>query len=50
MSIVISRVCPDDAAARVAATTPDAGPDKIVSIGRSRAVLILNEPPFEAVM
>jgi len=40
-------VCP---AATDAATTPDAGPDRIVSIGRCRAVSMLSVPPLLLVM
>ena len=33
-----------------AATTPDAGPDRMVSIGRRRAVAMLSVPPLLLVM
>ena len=37
-------------ATHVAATSPEAGPERTVSMGRSRAVSMLSVPPFEAVM
>ena len=50
MSRVIRRWCGVPSAARAAATTPDAGPDSTVSIGRARAVRSATVPPLEVVM
>ena len=50
MSKVMMRGVPVAAASRLAAITPEAGPDSRVSTGRARAVARLSVPPFEAVM
>ncbi len=50
MSKVMMRGVPVAAASRLAAMTPEAGPDSSVSTGRVRAVARLSEPPLEAVM
>ena len=50
ISTVIKSPRPTARAALSAATTPDAGPDSTVSIGRARAVSTLTVPPFDAVM
>ena len=50
MSKVMSCSRPAAEPTRVDATTPDAGPESTVSMGRSRAVPTLNDPPLLAVM
>ena len=50
MSNVTMRSMLAVAAIATAAVTPEAGPDRIVSIGRARAVARPSTPPFDAVM